>query len=627
MKKLLMILTIVIFFAFYFSVYAQIDTLTILHFNDTHSCLAPLAPRTENLDGTRGGIARTATLIGMTKMTDQNVLVLHAGDSFIGDIFFNKYYGAAELQLLNSIGVDAMAVGNHEFDLTPVVLDTALKMAFPSGGFPLLSANLILEDPSLQSLKNFIKPFIVKQIGNIKVGLFGMITPETNFFSQPSPAVIDTSQSGLIQSAMDAIDSLKANNCSVIICLSHLGSIVDQLLASYVPGINLIVGGHDHYLFSQPIEVTNPEGKTTFIVQAGAFYSNIGKLKLLVNNGVVSKIEYSLIDLYTNIPEEPSVKATVYSLISEIESIYGQVYTKQIGYATNDFEEVANIQSAASYDTPIGNLVTDAFRWKTNTDIAIEVGGSTAQKIFKGPIVAIDVFRMLGYGFNEVNGLGYRIVTFKITGADLWTGLESALSQVLSNDELLPQVSGMSYSLDLTKPTGQKVTAININNSSLDPAKTYSVTANEFFVLAITNPPFSIPVSEVYTYNDSTEFQVVTEFIASKGTIDPKDFNKGNISEVKQIKNIRPLDFFLEQNFPNPFNPMTNFEFRIVNPGFITLKIYDVLGNEVATIVNANLPAGSHKYQWNAIRFASGVYFYRLHAGDFVTTKKLILLK
>ena len=271
--------------------------------------------------------------------------------------------------------------------------------------------------------------------------------------------------------------------------------------------------------------------------------------------------------------------------------------------------------------------MTDAFRWKTNTDIAIEVGGSTAQKIFKGPIVAIDVFRMLGYGFNEVNGLGYRIVKFKITGADLWTGLESALSQVLSNDELLPQVSGMSYSLDLTKPIGQKVTAININNSSLDPAKTYSVTANEFFVLAITNPPFSIPVSDVYTYNDSTEFQVVTEFIASKGTIDPKDFNKGNITEVKQIKNIRPLDYFLEQNFPNPFNPITNFEFRIVNPGFITLKIYDVLGNEVATIVNANLPAGSHKYQWNAIRFASGVYFYRLHAGDFVTTKKLILLK
>ncbi len=96
MKKFLMILTIVIYFAFYFSAYAQIDTLTILHFNDTHSCLAPLAPRTENLDGTRGGIARAATLIGMTKMTDQNVLVLHAGDSFIGDIFFNKYYGAWE---------------------------------------------------------------------------------------------------------------------------------------------------------------------------------------------------------------------------------------------------------------------------------------------------------------------------------------------------------------------------------------------------------------------------------------------------------------------------------------------------------------------------------------------------
>ena len=158
MKSLATKICAILFVVLTLNLYAQVDTRTILQLNDTHSCLAPLAPRTDNLEGTRGGIARAATVIGMTKMTEPNVLVLHGGDSFIGDLFFNHYYGAAELQLLNSIGVDAMTVGNHEFDLTPAVLDTALKMAFPAGGFPLLSANLILDDPAVQSLKNYIKP-------------------------------------------------------------------------------------------------------------------------------------------------------------------------------------------------------------------------------------------------------------------------------------------------------------------------------------------------------------------------------------------------------------------------------------------------------------------------------------
>lgn len=627
MKSLTTITCLILFVAMTIVTYAQVDTLTILHLNDTHSCLAPLAPRTNNLEGTRGGIARAATLISMNKLTEPNVLVLHAGDSFIGDLFFNKYYGVAELQLLNEIGVDAMAVGNHEFDLTPAVLDTALMMAFPFGGFPLLSANINLENDTVKSLKNYIKPYIIKQVGNIKVGIFGMITPETNFFSLPSPAVIDTSAEGLLQTAAIMITTLNAENCNIIICLSHLGSNVDQLLASNVPGINVIIGGHDHYLLSEPIEITNPEGKTTWIVQADAFYTNLGKMKLVISNGVVSKIDYHMIPLDTNIPEESAIKAVVDELITEIESIYGPVYTQQIAVASDDFEEVANILGSSSYDTSVGNLVTDAFRWKTNTDIAIEVGGSTAQKLFKGPIVGADVFRMLGYGFNVNNGLGFRIVTFKITGADLWTGLETVLSQVQNNDELLPQVSGMAYSFNLNDQVGQRVKSVLIGGVSLDPVKTYSVTANEFFVQALTSSMFNIPISDIYLYQDSSEFQVVSEFIASKGTIDPKDFKRNSITEIQQINNIAPVNFKLEQNYPNPFNPVTTIRFAIPVNGVTSLKIYNILGEQAAVLLNENLSAGEHKVEWNALKFSSGVYIYKLQSGSYLQTKKMMLLK
>ena len=88
-----------------------------------------------------------------------------------------------------------------------------------------------------------------------------------------------------------------------------------------------------------------------------------------------------------------------------------------------------------------------------------------------------------------------------------------------------------------------------------------------------------------------------------------------------------PNEFNLEQNYPNPFNPTTNIGFRISEGGFVTLKIYDVLGNEVATLVNENKPAGSYEVEFNGSNLPSGVYFYQLKAGNNIETKKLMLLK
>ena len=90
-----------------------------------------------------------------------------------------------------------------------------------------------------------------------------------------------------------------------------------------------------------------------------------------------------------------------------------------------------------------------------------------------------------------------------------------------------------------------------------------------------------------------------------------------------------PIEFALFQNYPNPFNPVTNFEFQIPNPGLVTLVVYDILGNEVATVLNKMLEAGFYKYQWDAsgAGYASGVYFYQLKAGEFISTKKMILLR
>jgi len=88
-----------------------------------------------------------------------------------------------------------------------------------------------------------------------------------------------------------------------------------------------------------------------------------------------------------------------------------------------------------------------------------------------------------------------------------------------------------------------------------------------------------------------------------------------------------PESYSLEQNYPNPFNPVTTIEFSLSRSGFVILKIYNLLGEEVATLVSASLPSGSYQYEWDASGMASGVYLYRLKAGDYIQTKKMVLMR
>jgi hypothetical protein len=104
-------------------------------------------------------------------------------------------------------------------------------------------------------------------------------------------------------------------------------------------------------------------------------------------------------------------------------------------------------------------------------------------------------------------------------------------------------------------------------------------------------------------------------------------------SVVKDLQNILPKEYRIEQNFPNPFNPSTTISWQMPEGSLVTLKVYDILGNEVASLVNGFQKAGVHSITFNTQNAAgsrnlsSGVYFYRLSAGNFVSTKKMVLVK
>ncbi|NNG27336.1 MAG: T9SS type A sorting domain-containing protein, partial [Ignavibacteriaceae bacterium] len=103
-----------------------------------------------------------------------------------------------------------------------------------------------------------------------------------------------------------------------------------------------------------------------------------------------------------------------------------------------------------------------------------------------------------------------------------------------------------------------------------------------------------------------------------------KTTNGGGVVNV--VFNI-PESFLLKQNYPNPFNPITKIKYQIPELSFVTLKVYDVLGSEVATLVNEEKPVGNYEIKFNGIGLTSGIYFYQLRAVSFVETKKMVFMK
>lgn len=762
------------FFIIASTTFSQPDTITILHVNDSHSTLEAIGPRDANLKGTLGGVSRVATLVGMTKMTEPNVLFLHAGDISIGDVFFNRNFHVPELQFLDALGVDAMTLGNHEFDLGPLALLGSLQYAFPTAtdAFAILTANVDFSDPTISGLENYVDAYTTKEFGDLKVGIFGLTTPATNLLSNPYPAVVSED---IVTIAATMVGTLRTvENCDVVIFLSHLGVNLDQLIVSYVSGINVIVGGHDHYMYEEPITMSDPSGGTTWIVQARSNYMYAGKMKLAVDGANVQLLDYQLIPIDTNIPQEPTVQGMVDYLIADIENFYQiPFYTQPMGYTSSFFEEEAkDLLTLGVHDTPLGNLVADAFRFKTSTNIALQAGGSIALPLWEGAFTPGDLFRANGYGFNLVNTLGFQLATFDLTGMDILTGLTFGLSEIEMNDEFLIQVSGMEYTYDATKPAEERLVSVKINGMPINPAATYSVTANEMvlgFLAYIGIVPTNVTILQ-----GITEFQALSEYVISQNNfIQPKTLgrvlNVGNrearsavigagwmessqgsyqankllcdklffefhmmdrglnydptgkvtirypqanltfksnicnwllledniatLTGKGKINNqgdfgflliaedspdklriviwdkndgdkivcdnltpqsihgaiimhnrcvfakedneeilTAPVEFALEQNYPNPFNPSTTINYSIPEAGNVELKVYDLLGNEVATLVNEYKPEGKYEVEFNShsgevMNLSSGVYIYTLRTNNFVQTKKMLLLK
>lgn len=251
--------------------------LTILHTNDTHSRIEAFP-----MDGGRnqglGGVAARAELINKIRQEQEHVLLLDAGDIFQGTPYFNLYKGEPEIKAMTAMNYDACTIGNHDFDAGMENLATQLTH---HAKFPMLVANY---DFTGTAMENKTQPYKIFKKGKLKIGVFGVsiegrgLIPDTLFGA--------TKYLDPIQKANETANELKKDQqCDMVICLSHLGyqykgsnKVSDEVLAKETKDIDLIIGGHTHTFFDNPVTYKNKKGDDIIVNQVGWAGIVLGRL-------------------------------------------------------------------------------------------------------------------------------------------------------------------------------------------------------------------------------------------------------------------------------------------------------------------------------------------------------------
>lgn len=497
------------------------EELTILHTNDTHSHIYPFGP-----NDSYGGIDRMSALIKSLKRRNENVLALNSGDVFVGTFAFNKYLGYPELKIMEGL-YDAMCLGNHEFDLGIENLTGILGGYVGNQGpvtLPMLCANIDWSKlGENHPLRNFVKPYIVINVSSsLRVGLIGVVEITEYDYS---PEVLGVLRSPYEAAGYWAGYLKNDKGCNIVICLSHLGTMADEQGLSQVPGIDIIVGGHSHDTLFEPIQ----EGGK-IIVQAGEFGMYLGELKVEVNGGGnVELKKYKLHPINRMVRKDPTLLHTLLNLRIGIlrDPRFGPVYEKTMAIALRNLEE--RWEEGNPYrDTAVGNLVTDAIRTEVNkhgyaADIALEANGYIATRIYKGKVVGNDMLRVVPYGYDEKSGLGFKIKTVLLAGAQILAGLEFSVSYVEYFDDLAMQASGLTFEYDSRKTPNLDInqilqgngridpTSVKINGVSINPEGVYWVALNEQLVYFLGTIGMK-PISEIDPDPALFEYNLVKDY-------------------------------------------------------------------------------------------------------------------
>lgn len=430
---------------------AKTVELTIVHTNDVHS-------RVEGAEEKYIGYAKLATKIKELKAENPNVLVLDAGDTTHGLPIATISKGESIINLMNEIGYDAMVPGNHDFNYGYERLLELRDMA----EFPILAANVIKEDGTRD-----LQEYVIKEVDGLKIGIFGLTTPETKYKSNPKNTegidIVDP-----VAKAEEMVKKLEAEKVDMIIALTHIG--IDEEsdprttdIAEKVKGIDLIVDGHSHTKLE--------EGKLvgdTLIVQAHEHLKNIGIVDIKFADGKLNEKTAKLVTFEETkeLAEDEDIAKTITELVQKNKEITSAV----VGKTNVKLEGTREMVRAG--ETNLGNLATDAMLDITGADVALTNGGGIRASIEPGEITKGNIL--------EVFPFGNYIVVKEVKGIDIINALEHGTESYPEPKGAFPHVAGMTYKIDLSKEVGNRIVDLIIKGEPVDLNKTYTLATNDF---------------------------------------------------------------------------------------------------------------------------------------------------
>lgn len=535
MKRVLLGATALTMFAGFAGAAQAEFTLNILHINDFHSRFGPITGTDSNCDAETdaagecfGGVARLKTAIDAKRaeLAGQNVVLVDAGDQFQGSLFYTQYRSEIIAEFAKGLGIEVMAVGNHEFDDGP---DELAKL-IDAVDFPIISGNTNVVNEPL--LADKLAGTYVLDIGGEKVGFVSVLAEDTDETSSPGDNVEfdDT-----IESLRTQVSALESAGVSKIIALTHVGYTHDLEIAANVPGIDVIVGGHSHTLLSNtdekaagpyPTMVKAPDGAEVPVVTAYSYGKYLGDLVVTWDDaGKVVSAEGAPILLDASVTPDETYVARLAELQKPIEALMAEV----IGTATGAID--GSRETCRAGECQMGNLVADAMLDRVadqGITLAIQNGGGLRASIDAGEITMGEVLTVLPFSNT--------LATVQLSGADVVEALENGVSDVENGAGRFPQVAGLKYSFDLSKPAGERISDVMVKGEgdawvAIDDAAEYGVVTNNYMRGGGDGYGTFAEGANPYDFGPPLE-QVLADYIAKQGG-EYTPYTDGRITKIE----------------------------------------------------------------------------------------------
>ena len=442
---------------------AEAKLLQILHTNDLHSYMEQ-----SDTPG-RGGYAAVKAVLEQTRRraASQGVdsILLDAGDFSDGNTFFFADEGKQSWRVMDAMGYDAVAVGNHDWLVGPGQMDTIARDVAPRT--PFLAANLRF-DSDKRYIRSAVRPSVELERGGLKIAVVGVTTDELVYrFRMNNGGGI-----GDPVAAVNAqVPKLRARN-DLVIMLSHIGAASDVKVVSKIRGVDLVVGGHSHTTLRAPVTVRDRDGRSVPIVQAGSHGDWVGRMLVDVEPGrPVQVVEYELIPVDSSAGESPE-GAAMAALVTEsrrlLEKRYGAEWLYDaVGFSNTPFQRPKDASTAW------GSFFMETVRSTAKADLAVDPGEFHGPSQPAGVITHEKLMTAYPRVFEMKHQMGWNVWRIKVPG---WM-IQILVDQVVAQGLHL-NTAGLTFDVDSTKD-GASAKNIRIQGRKVFWLKTYTMAVTE----------------------------------------------------------------------------------------------------------------------------------------------------